>query len=85
MSETREDASSGSDELIYLRAIAALLAASHKSNDAAVSDEASVTLLLDSVGLSFKEIAKVSGRQPDAVRMAITRAKKSRAASQTRA
>jgi len=63
-------------ESSLLLAIAALLADSHRSRNPKLADELSATLLLDAAGLNFREIAVIIGKQPAAVRMSISRAKK---------
>jgi DNA-directed RNA polymerase specialized sigma24 family protein len=60
-----------------LLAIATLLADAHQSKNDKVSNENSAAILLASAGISHRDIAKITGRQTDAVRMAITRSRKS--------
>jgi DNA-directed RNA polymerase specialized sigma24 family protein len=64
-----------------LRAIVALLA---DERDRRVQDDASARkteVLLADAGLSYQLIAQLIGKQPDAVRKAISRAKQSRSSS----
>lgn len=70
---------SGTDDL--LRAIVALLA---DERDRRTQDDASARkteVLLADAGLSSQLIAQLIGKQPDAVRKAISRAKQSRPGS----
>jgi len=55
-----------------LRAILAVLL---DAREASATKPSSPVMLLHQAGLHYKEIALVTGRSPDAVRMAISRAK----------
>jgi DNA-directed RNA polymerase specialized sigma24 family protein len=55
-----------------LLAIAALLANQYQPSE---RDKKSVEVFLSEVGLSYREIAAIVGKQPDAVRVAISRSK----------
>ena len=57
--------------------IAALLADAHQSKNDKVSNENSAAILLANAGISHRDIAKITGRQTDAVRMAITQSRRS--------
>ncbi|TML00281.1 MAG: hypothetical protein E6G34_01980 [Actinobacteria bacterium] len=57
-----------------LLAITALLIDEREKRVADEPDAARIEVLLDSCGLSYKTIAAITGKQEDAVRMAITRA-----------
>lgn len=59
-------------EQTLLLAIAALLAHQSEPND---RDPRSAELLLSDAGIGYKDIAEIVGKQPDAVRVALSRAR----------
>jgi len=71
---TSEEKATPSAETLLL-AIAALLTAAHQSTKPTISNESSAAILLASVGISHQDIGRITGRQPNAIRMAITRSK----------